>query len=279
MAFEAARIAHDRWRLRGGLSHFAVNYKFYGIGEDAGTAGHSVDVEQTMDFGMGSGLYRVASSLYFGPALVWMRTKASLDAAQLPPDLLPPSGDIGTSDLFAPGFQAEHDTRNDDYWPTTGSLSKVKGWFFTTALGGSRNFERYVATWSKYVPLRERLTVAANANMLAAAGDVPFYMLPSIGSGENGLRGYTQGRYRDKVAITLQCEARWHAQGRLGATVFGGFGQVAPSLGELTHALVLPGGGVGLRYQLTHAYPMHMRFDVAWGRKETLFHFSVGEAF
>src|SRR5262245_22896614 len=279
MGFEAARLAHDTWRVRGMLSYMDVNYKFYGIGEDAGTAGRSVDVEQTIGLGMASALRRVAPDLYFGPALLWMRTNASLDRADLPPDIPEPSGDVGSTDLFAPGIQAEHDTRNDEYWPTTGSLGKAKGSFFTDALGGSRDFQRYLVAWSQFLPLRERLTLATNANVIAAAGDVPFYMLPSVGSGEFGLRGYTQGRYRDKVAIAVQAEARWHAAGRMGATVFGGFGQVAPSLGELPDALVLPGGGLGLRYQLTHEYPMHMRLDVAWGRKETLFYFSVGEAF
>lgn len=279
MAFEAARLARDAWRVRVGLSHFDVNYKFYGIGEEAGAAGQSVDLSQTMDFGMGTALYRVAPKLYFGPALVWMRTKASLESPMVPPDVQAPSGDFGSADLFAPGIQGERDHRDDDYWPTTGSLGKIKAWYFTKALGGSRDFQRYVATWSQYVPLPRRFTLAANGNLLAAAGDVPFYMLPSVGSGEAGLRGYTQGRYRDKVAVTLQAEARWHAEGRMGATMFGGFAQVAPSVGKLTDALVLPAGGVGLRYQLTNEYPMHMRFDIAWGRDEPLFYFSVGEAF
>ena len=279
MGFEAARLAHDAWRLRVGYSHFDVHYKFFGIGEDAGDAGHSVDVEQTIDFGLGTALYRVVPHLYLGPALLWMRTDASLDDVALPPEISAPSGDFGAATLFAPGVQLEHDTRDDDYWPTVGSLGKAKGWFYSSALGGSRNFQRYVAAWSCYVPVRERLTLATNANILAAAGDVPFYMLPSIGSGEFGLRGYTQGRYRDKVALTVQAETRWHAAGRLGATVFGGLGQVAPSVGELTDALVLPAGGAGMRYQLTNEYPMHLRLDFAWGRKESLFYFSVGEAF
>jgi outer membrane protein assembly factor BamA len=208
-----------------------------------------------------------------------MRTKASLESPMLPPDVQAPPDDFGSADLFAPGFQGERDHRDDDYWPTTGSLGKIKAWYFTKALGGSRDFQRYVATWSQYVPLPRRFTLAANGNILTATGDVPFYMLPSVGSGEAGLRGYTQGRYRDKVAVTLQAEARWHAEGRMGATVFGGFAQVAPSVGKLTDALVLPAGGVGLRYQLTNEYPMHMRFDIAWGRDEPLFYFSVGEAF
>jgi len=279
MGFEAARLAHDAWRVRVGYSHFDVHYKFFGIGEDAGEAGRSVDVEQVIDFGMGTALARVAPHLYLGPALLWMRTDASLDDVALPPEISAPSGDFGAANLFAPGAQIERDTRNDDYWPTDGSLVKAKGWFYTSALGGSRDFQRYVAAWSQYVPLRERLTLAANANVLAAAGDVPFYMLPSVGAGEYGLRGYTQGRYRDKVAVTVQAEARWHAAGRLGATAFGGLAQVAPRIGDLPDALVLPAGGLGLRCQLTNEYPMHMRVDFAWGRKESLFYFSVGEAF
>jgi hypothetical protein len=78
---------------------------------------------------------------------------------------------------------------------------------------------------------------------------------------------------------TLQAELRFHSQGRAGATVFGGFGQVAPSIGELTKARVLPAGGAGLRYQLTRQFPMHLRADYAWGVDAGLFYFSVSEAF
>ena len=38
-------------------------------------------------------------------------------------------------------------------------------------------------------------------------------------------------------------------------------------------------GGLGVRYQLTKKFPMHMRFDYSWGRDGGLFYFGVGEAF
>ena len=79
--------------------------------------------------------------------------------------------------------------------------------------------------------------------------------------------------------MTAQAELRYHTTGRFGAVVFGGFGQVAPELGDLGNADVLPAGGLGLRYQLTRVYPMHMRFDYAWGKNEELFYFSIVEAF
>jgi hypothetical protein len=34
-----------------------------------------------------------------------------------------------------------------------------------------------------------------------------------------------------------------------------------------------------VRFQMTRNYPMHLRLDYAWGRKEDLLYFSVGEAF
>jgi len=279
MAMEMARLSHDRWRLRGLVSHMDIRYDFFGIGEDAGQAGHSVPLEQVMDFGVGSVLRRVREGLYLGGSVIWMRTSVELRSP--PVGLPPPSAEDQTrTDLFAPGIQAEYDTRNDDYWPRAGSLANLRANFFSEDLGSSRDFQRYMASWSWYTKLRnESLTLAANVNGAAAAGDAPFYMLPTIGGGMYGLRGYQQGRYRDHVMTTLQTELRFHGQGRLGATVFGGFGQVAPSIGELTEARVLPAGGVGLRFQLTRQYPMHMRADYAWGVDEGVMYLAVSEAF
>jgi Omp85 superfamily domain len=279
MAMEMARLAHDTWRLRGLVSHVDVRYDFFGIGEDAGNAGISVPLEQKLDFAVGSGLRRVVPGLYAGAALLWMKATVGLHG-DLPPELPPIDADREATNLFAPGLQGEYDTRDDDYWPTHGSLASLKGWFFSDGLGSSRSFQRYTAAWSWYVPMpRERWVLATNVNAGTAAGDAPFYMLPSIGAGQYGLRGYTQGRYRDEVMTTVQAELRMHTAGRFGATVFGGFGQVAPSFGDLTDVSVLSAGGLGVRFQLTEEFPMHLRLDYAWGKTENLFYFSVAEAF
>ena len=256
-----------------------VRYDFYGIGEDAGDAGLSIGIEQEFMLGNVSGLYRVAPAVYVGPQLLWMQTTATLrDSAGSGAD--PAGDDLAETDLAAPGFIAELDTRDNDYWPTAGSLARVKAFFFTDALGGARAFQRYVAAWSWYGRLRgERLVLATNANAAGASGDAPFYALPSVGAGRFGLRGYTQGRYRDKVMTTVQAELRFHTRGRFGATVFGGFGQVAPTAGEIFEAEVLPAGGMGVRLQLTRGQPIHLRFDYAWGRDGGLSYFGVTEVF
>jgi hypothetical protein len=137
-----------------------------------------------------------------------------------------------------------------------------------------------MVTWSWYTELgRPALVLATNINAAAAAGDVPFWAIPSVGAGAYGLRGYTQGRYRDKLVTTAQAELRAHSQGRWGATAFGGLAQVAPDVDGLGNAEVLPAGGAGIRFQITKQYPMHMRADYAWGKNGGIFYFSVNEAF
>lgn len=279
MAVENARLSGDRWRLRALAAHPQVRYDFYGVGQDAGNAGKSIELQQNMNMVTAAGLRRVARDMYLGAAALWMNASVAVrDTSGL--GLPPPLADTADMTLFAWGLQAEADTRNDDYWPVRGTLARIKAFFFTDAFGGSRTFQRYVLNWSWYTPVRtEQVVLATNINLFAADGGTPFWALGSIGFGRGGLRGYVQGRYRDSVVTTAQAEIRYHATGRFGATAFGGFGQVAPTAGDIFEAQVMPAGGFGVRYQLTRKYPMHMRFDYAWGRDGGLFYFGVGEAF
>ena len=279
MAVEAARFNRDTWRVRGVANYMEVRYDFYGIGIDAGNAGVAIPLEQSI-FMLGAvGLRRVIDKLYLGAALMWMETTVALRDSLGGPGL-PTVPDQSVAQLLAPGIQAEYDSRDSDYWPTKGSLAELKTRFFTTKTGQSGTFQRYMVSWSWYQALRgPNLVLATNINSCFAPGDAPFYGLCSLGSGRYTLRGYTQGRYRDHVGNVVQAELRGHTAGRLGAVVFGGFGQVAEDAADIFHAQLLVAGGVGLRYQLTEAFPMHIRLDFSWGRDESLFYFSVGEAF
>src|SRR5262249_49085640 len=96
MAVEVARLAHDRWRLRGLVSHMDVNYDFYGIGEDAGNAGLALGIDQQMDFAVASGLRRVAHGTYLGAAAMWLGTTARPKDA-VPPELPDLTGDFSHS--------------------------------------------------------------------------------------------------------------------------------------------------------------------------------------
>jgi hypothetical protein len=113
--------------------------------------------------------------------------------------------------------------------------------------------------WSWYQQTRFPSILAGDVKMVLGSDDVPFWAIPT--------RGCAEGPYRDDMLTTAQAEVRWHTPGRLGAAGFGGFGQVAPSLGELASAQVLWGGGAGVRIQLTKEYPMHRGSTTRGGRR------------
>ena len=277
MAIEVARFKRDTWRARGMANYLNLRYDFYGIGIDAGESGRSVPLDQTFFMTAGVLLRRVAGNVYLGASLIFLETTVELRDS-LPPGM-PPVPDLSRAQLIAPGVQGEYDTRDNDYWPSRGSLAELKARFFSTATGESGSFQRYQVAWSWYNGLRgSDLVLATNINACAAPGDAPFYGLCMLGSGRYNMRGYTQGRYRDHVGSVVQAELRGH-KGRAGAVVFAGLGQVAANGGDIFDAPMLPAGGLGLRYQLTKKYPMHMRLDYAWGRDGGLLYFSVGEAF
>ena len=277
MGMEMARFNRDRWRARGVAGYMDLQYDFYGIGIDAGEAGQSVPLKQTFFVASGALLRRVVEGFYLGGQILWLTTTVTPEESGGPNQPAVPNQ--AHSELLAGGFQAEFDTRNDDYWPQRGSLAQLKGNFFTTTTGESGSFQRYQAAWSWYHGFRgPSLVLATNLLACGASGEAPFYGLCSLGTGRFSVRGYTQGRYRDHYTTAVQVELRGHTSGRLGAVLFGGFAQVAPKISEILNSELLPAGGVGLRFQLARKYPMHLRLDYAWGRDGGLLYFSVGEA-
>ena len=111
----------------------------------------------------------------------------------------------------------------------------------------------------------------------AAGGDVPFTLLPAIG-GSSGLRGYLEGRWRDRWLWAAQGEWRFPIAWRLRAAVFGGVSGVAPSLARLGETRARPAGGLGLRFRLTST-GLDVRGDFAVGEDGAFTYLTIGEAF
>jgi hypothetical protein len=79
--------------------------------------------------------------------------------------------------------------------------------------------------------------------------------------------------------IAAQAEWRWQATSRWGFVAFGGAGKVSGALGGIDTGSWLPAGGAGVRSRLIRELPLNMRADFGWGRDDSTFTLSVGEAF
>jgi hypothetical protein len=59
--------------------------------------------------------------------------------------------------------------------------------------------------------------------------------------------------------IATQLECRFALPWRFGIVVFGGLGEVAPSVGRFRFRNILPGDGGGLRFKLRAEYNVNLK--------------------
>ena len=80
--------------------------------------------------------------------------------------------------------------------------------------------------------------------------------------------------------LATQLEYRLQLPLRLGLVAFGGLGGVIPGSSQFVESnKFLPGGGGGLRFQLSKKYHVNLRADIAQGTDGHTFSMGVGEAF
>ena len=110
----------------------------------------------------------------------------------------------------------------------------------------------------------------------------PWVYNASIG-GLTSMRGYYAGRFNDLCAVTIQAELRQKIFKYLGATAWGGAGNVFRTFGAFDWQQTLPTYGVGLRYEFKRG--VNIRLDYGFGGRDIQGHlingalFSIGEAF
>jgi len=191
------------------------------------------------------------------------------------------SGDLtGTDGGISSGFGLVlfADTRNNAFSPSDGGFYKFSALRAATWLGSSFSFIRWNLDVRQYVGLTSHLVLALQFFGSAISGDPPFYMLPALG-GDNIMRGYYEGRYRDKVYMATQFEFRWRLTQRWGLVAFGGVGEVGGNFQSFRLRSVKPSWGLGARFMLDVQELLNVRADFARGRDTDGMYFNAKEAF
>lgn len=178
------------------------------------------------------------------------------------------------------GASLTYDTRNDAFAPDKGVF--LQGYFnhFTKILGSDFVYTNYVLDARGFIKTYKKQVLALQAYAFLNNGNVPIRSLASFG-GANSMRGYYDGRYRDKDQVVLQAEYRVPVYKRLGAVVFGGMGNVSNNCDYLSTKAVKYSYGGGLRIALTKSEKLNLRLDYGLtpdGRSQG-FYFQLGEAF
>jgi len=265
----------DRLRVNAGVGRLDFEYRFWGIGDDAGNEGRSRDIRQRGSIAYVAGQWELLPDLYVGAGYLNGSTEVTLKEGQMTvPAVIDPTVDV---DLAALQIPVDLDTRDDEYFPRDGWLASLRAGLYRESFGSDFDTEVVSLAVNRYVPVRERDVLAYRFFFRSAGEDAPFFLLSSFG-GKTDLRGYEVGRYRDELMYTAQAEYRLHYTERWILTAFLGAGEVADSVDGFLDEF-LPAAGVGARYVLSEKHQISLSVDVSVGRNGSQFYFGLGEAF
>ena len=143
--------------------------------------------------------------------------------------------------------------------------------------GSDFKFSNFSLDVRHYFNIGGMSTLALQALAVVTSGTPPFYLLPELG-GPNIMRGYYEGRYRDKKLLVMQTEYRIPIIWRFGGALFAGVGDVAPTLSRFALNTVKSSYGFGLRYLFDPVEKMSVRIDFGFGKGTSGMYITANEA-
>ncbi|WP_231617131.1 BamA/TamA family outer membrane protein [Erwinia sorbitola] len=269
-------LRNDQWRfyLNGQFSHRPLHY--WGEGYSAGRNNHGKQSYNSRNISANPQiLYRLQQHTYagIGAAIDSQRAtklqhKASGSFYQHPVPLN--ELNVGVSVIFL------YDTRDFPVNPTRGQQMNIRYTDYTPALGGDHHLTVWDMQYDLYHPINPTTLIAWDLYGRFAAGHVPWTMMGSLGDSHH-LRGYYEGRYRERNAMTTQLELRKKLSWRHGVVAWVGAGSMSSRPSEVIDGRWLPSVGVGYRFEIKKR--MNLRFDYGVGERSSGFYFQIGEAF
>lgn len=263
----------DRFRLDYNLRFYSFPSYFWGIGYDMGnkdsnkTKMERWQAEIEVNF-----LIKIIDNLYLGPKLSYDFVKGSKLRR---PELL--NGmDLKTIN-FGLGWSVVYDSRDVITNPHKGWYANLSQCFRPKWLWNDYAFTTTDLNVRAYTPLWRGCTFASEVRGVFNTGNPPWAMMALLGNSYS-MRGYYEGRYRDKHKIEGQIELRQHIWKRNGIVTWIGAGSVFNSFEKLNIKRVLPNYGIGYRWEFKK--DVNVRLDYGFGKSgQSGFLFQINEAF
>ncbi len=267
---------HNNWLIEAGLDWLRYPEEEWGLGnasrEDAAER-YSADRLE----GSAGVLLRPGSSVFLGPVVAFqdvsrLRTApgSRLDRGRLP------GAEGGLS--LGTGAAVRWDNRERPLTPAAGeAFAQLSQLAFCPAWGSDHRFGRTDLDARAFVGAGPAL-LALRTRLVLHTGAPPFRMLALLG-GEDTVRSYTLGRFRDQHLASVQAEVRLPVWWRLGVVGFVDAGEVFGPNSTTDVAALKPGAGGGLRVRLDDEEGTNLRIDGAVGRSGWGLYAGFGEAF
>lgn len=269
----------DKWFFLGKTKFQRFPLLYYGIGPNT-DAGEPAVIDASYLLLRQRVLRKVVPNLFFGPEVDY-QLLFNTDFKQPSDKVYPlPEGANGTSNLGL-GLALVYDNRHNVLNVRDGLFAELSALDYRPETGSDYRFYAMTLDIRSYHPINKRNVLAWQLFGNRFKGNVPFNQLALIG-GDMMMRGYYQGRYRDKNLFSGQVEYRllpFKFSKRIGGAVFGSLAAVAPRYGAFAMNEIRYAGGAGLRYLLFPKKDIFIRFDVGVTREGLNFYLYTGEAF
>ncbi len=273
----------NKWHYTGSISYYNYPFDFYGIGNNTQLANVDPVEEKRYKFSLG-GEKLLGDRFYIGyvagAVKYFYKYQPDPNATINDPDL---EGKHG-GDIIYVGPSFTYDTRNNNTYTTKGMIiasyyNLMQGIYRNSYYeGGFFNIE-----YSQFFLLAKPLVLGLDIQEQSLTGSQsPFYLMPQMGSDEM-MRGYYQGRYRDRNFIAGQAELRYRFDVRWGIAAFAGGGEVSHT--SFSVPQLKPNYGGGIRYFFDVQKGLAVRLDYGVGAKptgeprETGIYIALGQSF
>ncbi|MDE5568201.1 MAG: BamA/TamA family outer membrane protein [Muribaculaceae bacterium] len=262
----------DRRRWSYDVNFASVNTKFWGIGyENCVNNDNESKYKYLTSRVETEFVWLTLPELYIGPKIAFDYVNGR-DFSK--PELL--NGEDHRTFNLGAGFTVQYDTRDNMTATTHGIYLKLEQLFNPRFLANKYAFSQTELTASGFHPLWRGAILAANLHARFTYGNTPWGLLSTLG-GSYTMRGYFEGRYRDKSEIDICLELRQHIWRRNGAVIWVGGGTIFPEFSAIRLSRLLPNYGIGYRWEFKRF--INVRLDLGFGKGQTGFIFSINEAF
>lgn len=280
--FDHALYSHlNKWFVLGRLRFQSFPLLYFGIGPNTPSE-HIATVDGLQLQLKERVLRKIHKNLFFGVEVDYqsLRSVDFIPKTEMAIDR--PLGSEGSTNLGF-GLGIIYDNRHNILNVREGFFSELAVLKYDGAWGSTHSFNTFITDTRLYKAVNDRDVLAAQILGQFNSEGTPFNQLALMG-GENIMRGYYLGRYRDDHQLAAQIEYRFLPlplgfSNRWGAAVFTGTGAVFNEIKSLSSKDFVWSGGGGIRFLLFPKKDIFTRFDVAFTSEGQGFYLFIGEAF
>jgi len=271
--FHDSSFANDRFRLNAFAGTGKFNLKFYGTSEDSQLVDNPLPYQMDGVIGQVRGAVRIrdTENWFAGLTYQFLQSTLTFKTSEVNPEQPDVPRNFHSAGI---GPQMTYDSRDSNYYPTSGQYARVSWLNFGSRWGGDFEFDKIDAFYNHYLPLDAASLVALRVRLQDASSGTPFFALPTL-----DMRGFSSDRYRANDTVSFTAEWRHKFTPRWGMVAYAEAGRYAPSLRELADARTIKTVGSGVRWRVTAERDMNVGVDFAVSSDDRAVFIQIAERF